>query len=91
MRGLVLLLVGFSASAALSLSTDGMYSLVKRRLPQHEGSFEFALVNETEKNATANDQYVVSSTPEGKILVEGNSLSALSSGLVLSVIPAADY
>lgn len=82
MRVLQWLLVGILAPAALSLSTDGIYGLVKRRLPQHADSFEFALVNETKKNAAVNDQYVVSSTSDGKILVEGNSLSALSSGLV---------
>lgn len=76
------LLVGILAPVALSLSTDGIYDLVKRRLPQQADRFEFSLVNETEKNATINDQYIVSSTSDGKILVEGNSLSALSSGLV---------
>jgi alpha-N-acetylglucosaminidase len=86
MRVLLLLLVGILAPTALSLSTDGIYDLVKRRLPQHADSFEFVLVNETDRDTTVNDQYVVSSTSDGKILVEGNSLSALSSGLVPTVI-----
>lgn len=91
MRVLLLLLVGILAPAALSLSTDGIYNLVKRRLPQHADSFEFSLVNETEKNANVNDTYVVSGTSDGKILVEGNSLSALSSGLVSAIFPGDNY
>jgi len=63
-------------------STKGILDLVQRRLPKHVNDFEFlVLVNGTANITKAvNDNYVVSSTSDGKILVEGNSLSALSSG-----------
>jgi alpha-N-acetylglucosaminidase len=63
-------------------STNGILDLVQRRLPKHVDDFEFrVLANGTENSTKAvNDNYVVSSTSDGKILVEGNSLSGLSSG-----------
>lgn len=59
-------------------STEGIYNLVQRLLPHHVESFDFSLVGE--KNATVNDVYTVSSVTDGKILVEGNSVSALAVG-----------
>ncbi|KAL3444836.1 tim-barrel domain-containing protein [Aspergillus insuetus] len=70
----------FAASTVWSLSTQGIQKLLHRRLPAHANSFQFSLVNVKTKDTT-NDQYTVSSTKNGKILIEGNSLSALSTGL----------
>ncbi|KAI1320229.1 tim-barrel domain-containing protein [Xylariaceae sp. FL0255] len=74
------------AAAAIHPTTDltGIQNLLKRRLPQHASNFEFAIVNAT--NATAelervNDDYEVYSTINGKILVQGNSVSGLLYGL----------
>lgn len=71
-------------AVALAQSTQGIIDLVARRLPSHNDAFEFQLTaNESLPLVVAtktNDDYRVSSTSNGKILVEGNSLSALSSG-----------
>ena len=71
------LILGASAQ-----STQGILDLVQRRLPDHVNDFEFQLVTNGTGNITepSNDNYIVSSTADGKILVAGNSLSALSSG-----------
>jgi alpha-N-acetylglucosaminidase len=67
-------------------STQGILDLVRRRLPNHVDNFEFRLfgngTGQARSNSTnpANDNYIVSSTRDGKILVEGNSLIALASG-----------
>jgi hypothetical protein len=72
-----LLISGLWISSALSQSTQGIYDLVQRRIPQHADNFQFALVNFTDQGY---DQYIVSSLPNGTVLVEGNTLSALSHG-----------
>ncbi|KAH8601973.1 putative alpha-N-acetylglucosaminidase [Bisporella sp. PMI_857] len=83
----ILLVATFSVlSSALSYSTKGIEDLVKRRLPEHADAFEFRLLgNSTDlissKNQPMNDEYSISSTADGKILVQGNSPIALSSGL----------
>jgi len=59
-------------------TTDGISGLVQRLLPNHVDSFEFQLTGQ--KNATENDSYNVSSAANGKILVAGNSASALAVG-----------
>jgi alpha-N-acetylglucosaminidase len=69
---------------ATSQSIQGILDLVQRRLPDHVGNFEFRLVESGNASSPIttkeNDQYSVSSTTGGKILVEGNSLIALTSG-----------
>ena len=70
---------------ASAQSTQGIIDLVQRRLPDHIDHFTFQLLgNRSGPISTAtnisNDVYSVSSTPDGKILVEGNSLIALASG-----------
>lgn len=69
---------------ATSQPIQGILDLVQRRLPDHVGSFEFRLVGNENTSFSVttkeNDQYSVSSTPDGKILVEGNSLIGLASG-----------
>jgi alpha-N-acetylglucosaminidase len=67
------------ASTAWSLSTQGIQNLLQRRLPAHANNFQLSLVN-IKANDTTNDEYTVSSTKNGKILVKGNSLSAISTG-----------
>jgi alpha-N-acetylglucosaminidase len=62
-----------------SVSTAGVESLVQRLLPQHASSFRFALVDAPNADVTK-DTYTVSSTNDGSILVQGNSVSALLSG-----------
>ncbi|KAI1181568.1 glycoside hydrolase family 89 protein [Nemania serpens] len=73
-------------------STAGVESLVRRRLPRHAESFRFRIVdslsdsagNGTETDAEGervNDSYAVSSTRDGKILVQGNTVGALLAGL----------
>lgn len=68
----------------LAQSTQGIYNLLGRLMPLHADSFELSLVDSINNNATGYDQYVVSPTSSGKILVEGTTLSALSSGSVTS-------
>ncbi|GIJ98764.1 hypothetical protein Aspvir_000885 [Aspergillus viridinutans] len=72
------LLWGLCASTTFAQSLDGIYDLVRRRMPKHVDSFRFSLVD---FNSTHNDQFVVSTAANGTILVQGNSLSALSYGL----------
>ncbi|KAI3325998.1 glycoside hydrolase family 89 protein [Xylariaceae sp. AK1471] len=70
-------------------STVGVESLVQRRLPQHAKSFQFEVVDATNATQTeteaeterVNDSYIVSSTSDGKILVQGNTVGALFAGL----------
>jgi alpha-N-acetylglucosaminidase len=70
----------FITGAAAAPSTAGIEALVQRRLPNHVDSFEFSIVNETDPLSWENDEYAVSTTCDGKILVEGSSLSALATG-----------
>lgn len=74
------------ASSASADYMQGIYDLVRRRMPQHADSFQFSLldtVNDQPDHANqVKDQYVVSSLQNGTILIEGNSLSALSYGYV---------
>lgn len=65
-------------------STTGIESLLQRRLPQHAENFEFSIVNAT--SLGENDVYSVSNGENGKIKVEGSSLSALATGYVSFVL-----
>lgn len=62
-------------------STTGIQALLQRRLPQHAEKFEFSIVNAT--SLGENDVYAVSNAQNGKIKVEGSSLSALATGYVI--------
>jgi alpha-N-acetylglucosaminidase len=71
--------------AQAKTATDGILDLVKRRLPAHVDDFIFNLQGYkidliSSSNPPTNDKYNISSTDDGKILVEGNSLGALASG-----------
>ncbi|CAO2647564.1 Nn.00g084860.m01.CDS01 [Neocucurbitaria sp. VM-36] len=70
---------------AAAISTQGLYDLVERRLPGRSDDFVFIL-NDTAASSNssskpANDEYLVSTLHNGSIAIEGNSLSALASGL----------
>ncbi|KAF2967071.1 hypothetical protein GQX73_g6497 [Xylaria multiplex] len=72
-------------------STAGVESLVRRRLSQHAKSFQFEIIEGLEADGTqtdteieterVNDSYVVSSTNDGKVVVQGNTAGALLAGL----------
>ncbi|KAI0858666.1 glycoside hydrolase family 89 protein [Xylaria cubensis] len=70
-------------------STAGVESLVRRRLPEHAEYFEFEIVDFLGCNGTlsdvenerVNDSFVVTSTGQGKILVQGNTVGGLFAGL----------
>jgi alpha-N-acetylglucosaminidase len=68
---------------ALATSTQGLYDLVKRRLPSHCDVFVFVLNHVVESNSSTptNDKYSVSTHANGSIVIAGTSLSALSTGL----------
>ncbi|KAK5996206.1 Alpha-N-acetylglucosaminidase [Cladobotryum mycophilum] len=59
-------------------STAGVEALVRRRLPQHADAFEFTLVDGHDDN---DESYIVKSSGDGKVHVQGTTLSALLSGL----------
>lgn len=70
------------ADGLVNMSTAGIEALIQRRLPQHATSFQFTLVNVSTSTSRDNDSYTVSSTDDGTIMVQGNTLSALTSGYV---------
>lgn len=76
------LVVCLLAGSSLAQSLDGIYGLVQRRIPAHADSFRFSLVAANTTSGQSHDQYVVSTLKNGTVLVEGNTLSALSSGCV---------
>jgi alpha-N-acetylglucosaminidase len=82
----VLLWVSAALAADTAASTDGIRNLVKRRIPDHVDDFEFRLTGDQAEfpltGQPAIDEYSVSSTVDGKILVEGSSPIALASGYV---------
>ena len=67
-------------SVVTAQSTDGLYNLVSRRLPNLAGSFVFIIDSPTDPFQLQNDHYTVSTNILGQIQVEGSSLSALSKG-----------
>lgn len=75
---LLCLLLSFSPSH--QASTDGITALVQRRMPNHVNQFQFQLVDDKGTNATVNDRYNVLSGADGKVVVQGNSASALAIG-----------
>ncbi|CAG8940203.1 unnamed protein product [Penicillium salamii] len=71
-------IISFCLAAAVAQSTEGISKLVSRRLPDHIDSFQFIVDTSI---AGSHDAYSVENAPNSTILVRGNSLSALSSGL----------
>ena len=74
----------FSPILAKSLSVDGIKGLADRLLNGRGGDFEFSLTSEHEPwsrwNQPSNDNYTVSKSENGKIRVQGTTLSALARG-----------
>jgi alpha-N-acetylglucosaminidase len=68
-------------TSALTTSTDGLYSLIERRLPSHRGQIKFLLEGANNSTAAQNDQYAISTASNGSIVVSGSTASALSVGL----------
>jgi len=73
----------FAASIVRAQSIDGIYNLLKRRIPDHVDSFRFTLDPQF-TNGEGYDHFVVQSATNGTILVHGNTLSALLTGYVIS-------
>ena len=71
-------------AAVAAVSTQGLYDLIQRRLPNNTGDFVFEL-NEasTPSNSSqlSNDEYIISTSTNSSIVIQGNSLSALATGL----------
>ncbi|GMF74737.1 unnamed protein product [Aspergillus oryzae] len=66
--------------------TEGIISLVRRRLPDHSDNFLFSLNSSSRNSTTENDHrdvYTVSTQANGSIHVEGNSQSALAVGQIV--------
>jgi thiamine monophosphate kinase len=80
---IALLFCAFGESA----STDGIAGLANRLLSQHGDDFEFVLTTEQQNysrwNQPTNDNYIVSDYGDGRIRIEGTTLSALARGFGL--------
>lgn len=74
-----LLFVWGCATWTVAQSTEGLYRLVQRRLPNHVDRFHFSINSSLNLNS-GYDQFSVHTSPNGTVLVEGSSISALSSG-----------
>ncbi|KAF2113315.1 putative alpha-N-acetylglucosaminidase [Lophiotrema nucula] len=70
------------AAAVATTSTKGLQDLLERRLPNHCDDFVFTLVESPLTNASShqNDDYAISNS-NGSIGIQGNSVSALATGL----------
>lgn len=69
-------------ATAIAASTQGLYDLVQRRLPDHGQDFVFVL-NETlnsDETLRRNDHFTIA-TSNASITISGTSLSALATGL----------
>ena len=77
-------------TTALTTSTNGLYSLIERRLPSHCGHFKFHLEEAHNSSAPQNDKYAISTAANGSVIVSGSSLSALSTGLRRYLTDVAD-
>ncbi|KAK5175005.1 uncharacterized protein LTR77_000141 [Saxophila tyrrhenica] len=81
----------FALAASTSLcsaqSTAGIEALVRRRLPQHENSFKFAITSSSTSTAAfnitdrPNDEYEVCNGGNGTIQISANTPIALAYGL----------
>jgi alpha-N-acetylglucosaminidase len=76
--GRALLALATVASASVP-STAGIDSLVRRRLPHHVDAFEFSIETD-ETSSNPKDSYKVFSTKNGKVHVQGTTVSAVLSG-----------
>lgn len=91
MHTILLRLVGlFSFTFAVSTQflTTGIEELLRRRLPDHADQFSFVLSPDpsnshkpTAGNGNVFDRYLIDTSDDGRVRVQGNTLSALNSGL----------
>jgi alpha-N-acetylglucosaminidase len=72
-------LIWCCTTSAVAQSTEGLYNLVERRLPKHVDQFQFSINSNLTHNG-GYDQFTVKTAHNGTVLVEGSSISALSSG-----------
>lgn len=74
-------LLGVLARARQDQSTDGITRFLERRLPNHVDDFTFSLTDPIRNSDKwVNDEYKVSTGSDGKIHIEGNSLSGILQG-----------
>ncbi|KAF2180635.1 glycoside hydrolase family 89 protein [Zopfia rhizophila CBS 207.26] len=71
----------WAATALAATSTQGLYDLVKRRVASHCKDFVFILEDTDNSSELTNDEYTISTATDGSIAIQGNSLSALATGL----------
>lgn len=82
----VLAVAAFLTAFARAESVDGIRGVADRMLNGHGDDFDFVLTTQNERwsrwNIPDNDNYTVKSHDNGKIRIEGTTLSALSRGCV---------
>ncbi|KOS20680.1 Alpha-N-acetylglucosaminidase [Escovopsis weberi] len=70
-----------AAAASRQPSTAGIEALLKRRLPDHADAFELSLVEPCSQDSNKTvESYYVQNGKDGKIVVEGSTISAILSG-----------
>lgn len=83
-RLIVLATTLFSSALGKSQSTEGIQGLADRLFGGNSHGFEFSLTTEHDSwsrwNHPSNDNYTVSVSDNGKIHVQGTTLSALARG-----------
>ncbi|CZS97027.1 related to alpha-N-acetylglucosaminidase [Rhynchosporium graminicola] len=67
-------------SQHFSISTEGIHDLIQRRMPHYTGCFELLLIDSF-ANSSGHDQYIISFTSTGKVLIEGTTPIAIACGL----------
>ena len=78
---LLVFLFAVLARSAQDTSTEGITRFLERRLPNHVNDFTFSLSDSIRKSEDwVNDEYTVSTGSDGKIHIEGNSLSGILQG-----------
>lgn len=80
---MVLGILALGRAATAEASVQGLYDLVERHLPAHSRNFTFVLeqdVSQSNGSGLANDKYSIFELNRS-ITIQGNTLSALSTGL----------
>lgn len=82
---LFVVLFAVLAQASQDQSTEGITRFLERRLPSHVDDFTFSLTDPVRtSDKWINDEYAVSTDSDGKIHIEGNSLSGILQGYIQS-------
>lgn len=80
---LLIFLFAVLARSAQAQSTEGITRFLERRLPNHVDDFTFSLTDPARKSEHwVNDEYIVSTSSDGKVHIEGNSLSGILQGYI---------